>query len=270
MNISQNIALVASGFAAGMTVAAAAYYGGIKSALKASVARELGKKQDQFISIASHYMLSPITIIQVAMSQLKERDAELKPEQRLKFYDAIERGQQRLWILAEQFLIVGEVDHNRLQLQVGVNNVVDTVRAAVLSMKSFSDQKKIKVSVIDQSGNLQQIRYDARRVKQALIAVLDNAIKFGPEGSEIVVQIVYQSSIFSIVIQDQGIGMPKEVMEHVSERFYRGTQLYNFDYEGLGLGLHIAYAIIMLHQGSLSFQSKPGKGTTALIQLPGI
>jgi signal transduction histidine kinase len=88
------------------------------------------------------------------------------------------------------------------------------------------------------------------------------------EGGQVRVQISLEDGMFVLRVKDQGIGMPEEVLQHTGERFYRGSSIYEFDYEGLGLGLHISQAIIRLHQGSVQFNSEPKLGTIATLQFP--
>lgn len=232
--------------------------------------KKLRQRKDQFISLASHYLLNPITIIQSAVASLQERDTSLSSDQRMVFYDAIERGQQRLWIVTEQLILVGEIDQETLRLQVGVSNLYDTISEAIAVIDPFARVKKISLHFDMDTKDLQEARFDARKMKQAIIAVLDNAVKFSLEGGSVRVRLTYQSGIFSIIVEDDGIGMPDSMLSHITEKFYRGTDVYTFDYEGFGLGLHIAQAIIQMHQGALQFVSKPKKGTIATIQFPSL
>jgi signal transduction histidine kinase len=231
---------------------------------------DLRARKDQFISLSSHYLLNPITIIQTAISSLKERDSALTADQRLPLYDAIERGQQRLWIITQQLILVGEIDQDDLQVHLAVANIYDTVTSAISSVDSFAREKGISIKLEDSSHDVREARFDARRMKQALIAVLDNAVKFSLEKGEVVVRVGWESNIFTVEVEDFGIGMPEGIVEHISEKFFRGSDTYTFDYEGIGLGLHIAQAIVRMHQGNISIQSKPKQGTLVSVQFPSL
>jgi signal transduction histidine kinase len=134
----------------------------------------------------------------------------------------------------------------------------------------FARAKKITIHFEMETKDLQEAKFDARRMKQVFIAVLDNAVKFSIEGAEVRVRLTYQSGIFSVVVEDDGVGMPDAMLSHITEKFFRGNDMYTFDYEGMGLGLHIAQAIVALHQGNISFTSKPKKGTIVSIQFPSL
>lgn len=230
--------------------------------------RKLHDSKKQFIGLASHYLLTPITIIQTAVTRLQEADTTLVLEERQKLYEAIARGQQRLWIIAEQIVLIQEIDNGSFELRRDVANVADIVSTAAAAMNVFLQHKEMEVTITNQTKEVQETRLDARRMKQALIAILDNAVKFSPDAAKIDIRIWQRGNMFTVEIEDHGIGMPDEVIRRLGEKFFRGSDIYNFDYEGLGLGLHIAYAILRAHQGVVSYRSKEGRGTVAVVEIP--
>jgi signal transduction histidine kinase len=231
--------------------------------------KEMQERKDQLISLISHYMLNPITIIQTAVNRLQNTDSKDIPfEEKEVLYNAIMSGQQRLWILTEQIILVGEIDEGTLKLNIGVGDLAEVVDGAIIAVDPFAREKKIKFNINEQQQVIWESRMDASRIKQALIAILDNAIKFSQPGGVIDFSIQLDGTIFTLTIEDQGIGMPEEVTNHLSERFFRGNDIYNFDYEGVGLGLHIAEAIISLHEGRITINSRAKRGTTVTIQFP--
>ena len=262
----QQGALVVAGFVLAMLF----YYVVLRPPLERRLEKKLRERKDEFIGLSSHYLLTPITIIQTAVARLQEADTTLDTTQRMKLYEAIAMGQQRLWIIAEQLVLVNQIDFNELRLRLEVANVSETVSDAIASVDIFARHKNLKLHFTDYTKEINQARFDPRRLRQAIIAVLDNAIKFSLENTTVSVELKLEGKVFQINIADQGIGMPPEVLEHITERFYRGNGIYNFDYEGLGLGLHIAYAIARQHGGNMEFTSQPKQGTTVSIQFPNI
>ena len=252
----------------GMALSVLIYLLLLRPTIQHRFSHELANMKDQFVALASHYLLTPITIIQTALSRLQEGDLSLTPGERQHMYEAIGMGQQRLWIIAEQLVLINEIDRGVLQLRQDVADVSEVVSAAVAAMDIFARTKKITISLSNDLSGPTQTRLDARRMKQALIAVLDNAIKFSMEDSQIQVQVGQEDGYFVVRVKDQGIGMPEEVLNHLSEKFYRGSSIYSFDYEGIGLGLFIAFAILRLHQGMLQFESKPKLGTITTLRFP--
>ncbi len=230
----------------------------------------LNDSKGQFVGLASHYLLTPITIIQTAVSRLQEADANLPHEERVKLYEAIQLGEQRLWIVAEQLVLASELDSNTLKLKTTVTEINDLVTGAIAAMDVFARKKGIAIRFQTSAVDELQTRIDARRMKQAIIAVLDNAIKFSNENGQIQVDLRYEQGLYSVQVTDQGIGMSGEVIAALGEKFYRGSGLYNFDYEGIGLGLYSANAIVHMHSGSITFSSEAGRGTVATIQFPNL
>jgi signal transduction histidine kinase len=237
--------------------------------LKRDMRKALYEQGAKFSAIASHYLLSPITIIQMAVNQLQEQDATLTSSERQHLYETIVRGQQRLWITSEQLLVSNEIDNGRFSLSLRVAQPKEVVSDAIVAVDPFSRDKNVKVKFQSDDSSIQsETRVDPRHLKQALVAVLDNAIKFTPEGGTVSVWVGLVGDIWTIRIEDTGIGMSPEVLSHTSDNFYRGTSVYDYDYDGLGMGLHLARSIIRMHQGNISFVSKPKKGTLVTIEFP--
>lgn len=254
----------------GFLVAILTFYGAVLPVVKRHFDHDLRASKDQFVGLASHYLLTPITIIQTAVNRLQEADSTMTMEDRHRLYNAIEMGQQRLWIIAEQLVLINEIDQNNLTLKLEAGDIFETVSGAIAAMDVFARNKGIHVRLQDGTNDIHQCRFDARRMKQALIALLDNAIKFSMENTAITVSLTLEKDLFVVTVEDEGIGMPEEVVTHLTEKFYRGSSIYSFDYEGLGLGLHIAYAISRLHQGVIEFQSRQKQGTIAYLKFPNL
>lgn len=242
----------------------------VQRILNRRVLREVSVRQEQFSNLASHYLLSPITIIQTAISELRDRDPNLTLDERTRYYEAIVRGQQRLWIITEQLMITGDLTDNKLQLSYAVGDPMDVVTGAISALDAFAREKQVRVTFRPTTNGLSEARFDVRRLKQALIAVIDNAIKFSETGGTIEIRLSLADDAWQIEVEDEGIGMSADIMAHLSEKFYRGTSIYNFDYEGMGLGLYIAQSIIALHGGSITFASQPKRGTIATIRFPNL
>lgn len=228
----------------------------------------LRERQDQFTGLASHYLLTPISIIQMAVNNLIDSDSKMKAEERMKMYYMALRGQQRLFIIAEQLLLLGDIDQNRMEIKSEIIDISTVVGQAVSKVDVFAREKNIDLKYIDGTDDLTQIRADKRRLIQAFIAIIDNAIKFSTDSTPVEVNLTYENQYFVITIADHGIGMPDKIMHNLSDKYYRGGALYKFDYEGLGLGLHIAKAIIAAHEGIVQVDSKPKQGTVVVISLP--
>jgi signal transduction histidine kinase len=234
-----------------------------------SGSKVIASSKNQFVGLASHYLLTPITIIQTAIARLEEGDSTMKAEERQKLYRAIGLGQQRLWIIAEQLILANEIDQNHLELKPSVVDVHELMISGMKAVDGFARAKNIEIrfqSTI--AATAVQTRLDNRRMRQAIIALVDNAVKFSQEGGVVSVVISYENQEYTVSVKDQGIGMDTEILRHLGEEFYRANDIYNFNYEGIGLGLHSATAIIRMHGGMIAFESDKGRGTEVCFTIP--
>lgn len=240
----------------------------LRSALGKRAQSRLREGKDQFIAIASHYMLTPISIIQGALTRLQETDSKLTVDERQKLYATLEKGQQRLWILAEQFVLVNQIEDNSLRLKLEAGSPADVIQAAMVSTNVFAKDKGVAVEFKDLTEALREARFDNRRMKQAIIAILDNAIKFSPENGQVAIRLRAEDGVFAIEIEDGGPGMTEEAMRLATQTFARGTSSLTYDHEGIGLGLFTANAIIREHGGELRFDTSKRRGTLVTLKFP--
>lgn len=230
--------------------------------------QQLKATREQFVALASHYLLTPISIIQGSLAQLQESESSMSIEQRHKQYDNIEKGQQRLWILAEEFILVNQIEQGMMTLKLDAVNVTDLVISSMEVVDIFAREKKVELSMEDKTQALREARVDQRRMRQALVALLDNAIKFSPEGKRVVSRVWSEANVFAIEVSDSGEGMSDEAVRLATQTFARGTSSYTFDHEGIGLGLYTAIAIVREHGGEIRINSQQGKGTNVQIRFP--
>jgi two-component system phosphate regulon sensor histidine kinase PhoR len=114
---------------------------------------------------------------------------------------------------------------------------------------------------------LQAVSGDAKSLERALMALVDNAIKFSPKGGNVNIRLISEESTLLIDVQDQGIGIPKENMRRIFDRFYHLEKHEDNLFSGIGLGLAITRQVIEQHHGKLEVISEPGQGTTFTIIL---
>ena len=113
-----------------------------------------------------------------------------------------------------------------------------------------------------------QIRVDAEKIQQAIINIIDNAIKYTQEGGEVKISLYSRTKWCVIEIRDNGIGISEKSLSHIFDRFYRIDKARSRKTGGTGLGLSIAHQIVTLHQGTIEVESKVGKGSAFSIKIP--
>jgi len=130
----------------------------------------------------------------------------------------------------------------------------------------LADEKAISITFAVQSGV--NVTGDALRLRQVVVNLLDNAIKYTREGGEVHVHVATKSGMGILAVKDNGIGIPADELPHVFERFYRADKARNRATGGTGLGLSIVKAIASAHKGRVSLISTEGQGTTVSLEVP--
>ncbi|MED3825742.1 ATP-binding protein [Priestia flexa] len=219
------------------------------------------KKQEQFVSDASHELKTPLTVIESYANMLK-RWGMKRPDILEEAVESIHSESIRMKTLTEQMLVLAK-DDSQLDLHIQPTDIntlcIETGRSL---QQAF--QRTIHVKP---SPHPIQVSSDEQKLKQLLYILLDNAIKYSEESIELTVSTSAENMCL-ITITDRGIGIPKEDLAHVYERFFRVDKARNRETGGSGLGLAIAAKIIKAHQGTIHIDSEEGKGTIVQVHLP--
>ncbi len=256
------------GFLAGALIVGLAVYFRTQRSIEEKASLKLQGKQEAFIAIASHYLLTPISIIQSAITRLNEKP-NMDQTERQGLYDIILSGEKRLYIIAEQMLMATKLVNGELSLNLRVTKLHEPVIDSIRELEAIARQKKVTVRTDFQQTPAIELQVDPKLVQIATVAVLDNAIKFSKESGFIDVSVKRDGNFGLITVLDQGIGLNAEQQAHATEKFYRGTPPYSFDYQGMGLGLHVAYVIMEAHGGELIINSKgENRGASVTLKWP--
>lgn len=229
----------------------------------------LDEEKESFIAIASHYLLTPLSIIEGAVSTAQEHETTFTLEQRQDMHEKIKEGADRLLRIAEQMLLVVRLEQGELNLNKSIISLSEVVQSIIRHNDITAKRKKVMIKFISDPDNKYEGAYDLKTVTQAIESVIDNAIKFSEENSQVVILLAEQNQQYIIEIRDQGIGMTAEQMQLAKDKFYRGTPPYQYDYEGIGLGLHVTDVVMRAHGGQiLIFSDGKNRGTIVQLILP--
>jgi signal transduction histidine kinase len=226
---------------------------------------DLSRLKDEFLSIASHELRTPVTSIkgytQLAKTLIRENDLRTSEEYLDIALDQIDRMSR----LILELLDVSRIETGRLEIRrepipwtTFVSDVVHRHHTAV-SERRF--QLNLPV------GH-KRVLGDRDRLEQVLGNLMENAVKYSPDGSEILVTVDDRGDQMVTSIADRGIGIPTDEIGQVFERFHRGRQVSSTNYGGLGLGLYITKQIVERHGGTIWVESREGQGTTFSFSLP--
>lgn len=230
------------------------------------MARQLAKQDEtrqKFISDISHEFQTPLTSIQGFANILKEED--LPKEQRVKYANIILYNSKRLSSLAKNMLQLTLLDREEIELELTNYSLVEQMNRVVSTQENQAMEKNIEI-VFEMPKKEIFIEGDEQRLEQVWTNIISNAIKYTNEGGLITITMKKNSKDIEVSIEDTGIGMSKEVVSHIFERFYREDKARNV--EGNGLGLAIVKSIVDLHHGKIDILSQVDVGTNFIVRLP--
>lgn len=218
--------------------------------------------QQRFLADVSHELRTPLTVINGnvgLMRRAKAYDPEL--------LDSIESEVDRLTRMVESLLLLAKAEAGKLSLQKMLVELDSLLLDVMGSMQVLAaDKVTLVLEAIDQV----QIVGDPDRLKQVLVNLISNAIKYTPSGGQVFVGLARDEQRVRCWVRDTGPGIPPEDLPHIFERFYRAekSRTRREKHSGFGLGLSIAYWIVKNHGGDIQVTSTPGEGTTFTVWLP--
>lgn len=231
-------------------------------------AEEAVRSRDEFLSIASHELSTPVATLKASAQLLIRRldRGELETEWLRRSCQIMNASADRLTQLTSELLDVARLRTGSLTLRLEQLNLVDHLTDAVEQFGQLSKQHSIDLEVFDDPLF---IAGDPVRIDQVLANLLDNAIKYSPDGDVITVRVQPDGDGYLIAIHDQGIGIPDGAAESIFEPFGRAPNAVRNSYPGIGLGLHITRNIVLRHRGWLRAESPgEGRGTTVYVWFP--
>ena len=228
---------------------------------------QVDEQRAKFVANVSHELRTPLTSIKIISETLLENKKDLPKEIVTDFLQDIDSEVDRLNKIIDSLLYLVDMEKKELELELKLTYVNYLLRNVIKRLNPLAEKKNIKIHLIERDKI--QVSLDQDKIKQALINILGNAIKFTPKNGDIYVQI-YSSpkDSMTIEIEDTGIGIPENDIKYIFDRFYRVDESRARNSGGTGLGLSISQQIINLHQGQIYIQSKIDVGTKFIIVLP--
>lgn len=227
--------------------------------------KEAYEKQRQFAADASHELRTPLAIV-MASSEILQNDKSVTSPFLKQVIDDVHDEVKKMAKLVGDLLVVARGDNKALKLKPSKFELSSVIEQTARLMQPLAEQKHIKLAV-DAKGKV-EIQADEQRIRQLVLILIDNAVKYTQDGGE--VRVTYRKAEkghVSFAVSDTGIGISPEDQERVFDRFYRVDKARAREMGGNGLGLAIAQEIVRLHKGRISIASELGKGTTFLIEL---
>ncbi len=222
-------------------------------------------ERDEFLSIAAHELKTPITSLR-GFAQMLIRQKTKKGMVDIDHLEvaltAIDQQSAKLSTLVSQLLDISRLEAGRLALDMQDTDLVVLLRGIVETVQRTTDRHTL--TLVAPAMLVRQV--DPIRFEQVMVNLLDNAVKYSPEGGYVHVQLFIQADTVCITVTDQGIGIPLEKRAHIFDRFYQAHR--NGYLGGMGLGLYISQEIVMQHGGTISVEAPEEGGARFLIKLP--
>jgi PAS domain S-box-containing protein len=227
--------------------------------------KEIDTLKSDFVSTVSHDLRSPLTLMRGYATML-EMAGDLN-EQQKNYAHMIVQGVDNMAKLVNNLLDLGRIDFG-VGLQVESIPVLDILERVTGSLQMQAKQKQIALGVEIPKDLPHAIDADEALLQQALYNLVENALKYTPQGGEVTIHLQTAPSDLAFAIQDSGIGIPETDLPRLFEKFYRGTNREALAQRGTGLGLAIVKSIAERHGGKVWLESELGKGSTFYLQIP--
>lgn len=237
-----------------------------------SVQRDINKEEqiekikNEFISIASHQLRTPLSAIKWYLEMLKDQNSENKNDEP-EIINNIEQSNERMITLVNSLLNISRIESGRMEIKPQITKLDELVNDVKEEFEIMAKEKNIKID-LQLDSKLQAISIDPKLIREVYKNLVSNAIKYSNPNTHIKIEVFKKDNFIESTIVDQGYGIPVEEKKKIFEKFYRAKNVVKLDVEGNGLGLYLTKAIVEASGGQIWFESTIGTGTTFFFTLP--
>jgi PAS domain S-box-containing protein len=250
-----------------VAVTGVAFDEGVVYALRdVSDEQALEQARSDFVSTASHELRTPLAAVYGAARTLRRTDIEIPAEQRDRFLEIIVSETERLTAIVSQILLAGQLEEGRVDVTTAATDLTPLAES-VLDSARLRAPAEVELR-LEQNGTRAVALADEDKLRQVLVNLLDNAIKYSPDGGDVVVELAGGRGRVQLAVHDCGLGIPPAEQERIFEKFYRLDPALTRGVGGSGLGLFISRELVARMGGSLTVRSQPGDGASFVVDLP--
>lgn len=231
--------------------------------------RKLSEVKNDFINNMTHELKTPISTIGLSSEMLLRHDMSDDPEKIKRYASIIHKENKRLENQVERVLNVAKLDKDKVVLKkstIGIHELLEEVKDNF----EFNQSEKGGVIEMELNATDDMLRADEVHISNVLYNLLDNAIKYCAVEPKVIIKTRNEANYLVIEISDNGIGIRREDLNHIFEKFFRVHTGNRHDVKGFGLGLYYVKLILEAHKGSVDVKSTIGKGTTFILKIPKI
>jgi signal transduction histidine kinase len=223
--------------------------------------RALDEAKDDFISMASHQLRTPLTSIKGYTSMVLEGDAgDITPLQKKLLTQSFFSAQRMVYLIAD-LLNVSRLRTGKFVIESSAVNLAEVVEEELAQLQETAAARSVKLTY-DKPAHFPELMLDETKTRQVIMNFVDNAIYYTPAGGHIKVKLAETPTTVELRVSDNGIGVPKSEQPHLFTKFYRAGNARKARPDGTGLGLFMAKKVIIAQGGALIFESHEGKGST--------
>jgi signal transduction histidine kinase len=229
--------------------------------------RHLDKTKDDFISMASHQLRTPLTSIKGYISMVREGDVGKITKSQDQLLGEAFTSSERMVHLINDFLSVSRMQTGKFQIDKRLVNLAKVVDQELDSLATTAESRKLAF-IYKAPKNFPILTLDEDKMRQVIMNFSDNAIYYSPEGAKIKVKLVANTKDVTFSITDTGIGVPRAEQSQLFSKFYRASNARKQRPDGTGVGLYLAKTVIEAHGGQVIFESVENRGSTFGFKLP--
>ena len=234
------------------------------SRFEAQKLHEVDEIKSRFFTNISHEFRTPLTLI---LGPVKQAIDKIKDEKTKDDLSIAHKNANKLLGLVNQLLDISKLESGNMKLQTHPLNFAALLKALTLSFASYAERKRITLK-FNSSDDEIIVYADKDKIEKIFTNILSNAFKFTPEGGKIEVTLSKENKYLNAIISDTGIGIPKEKMSKIFDRFYQVDGSHTREQEGTGIGLALTKELVELHKGKIEVESEESKGTIVTVSIP--
>jgi len=230
--------------------------------------RALDELKGEFVATVSHELRTPLAAIYGSAQTLLRDDLGIDDEKRQRLLKVIAQESKRLARVAADILLANRIDSGRLQLETRPLDVTRLAEDVVEQMRTcFADRENVTLELVS-VGPGALVDGDEDKLRQVLINLVDNAVKYSPDGGAVEVRVERNGTTLRVSVRDEGLGIPHGEEQRIFGKFYRVDPQLAGGVGGTGLGLYICRELVRRMDGTLTVSSKEGQGSTFAVELP--
>ena len=229
--------------------------------------QRLDEAKNEFISMASHQLRTPLTSIKGYLDMMLEGDlGKISPTQRAVLREAFSSS-ERMVRLINDFLNVSRLQTGKFTIDKQSVDIAQILRDEVSLLKVVADQRSVEM-VLKIDKKIPSLAVDSEKIRQVMLNMIDNAIYYSSPHKKVAITLKSSGKMIEFSVKDSGIGVPKSEQANLFGKFFRGTNAKKRRPDGTGVGLFLAKKVILSHDGEMIFESEEGKGSTFGFKLP--